>query len=101
MASVMQMRWDGITQEQYDELRPVVHWESDFPDGAIFHVAYFTNGGINVIDVWDSPQQFDRFFETRLGPGIQQVGIAGQPDIQWYEAHAVFNPQALAAGAPA
>ena len=101
MASVMRMRWDGVTPEQYDELRPLAQWENDYPEGAIFHVAYFTDGGINVIDVWDSPQQFDHFMETRLGPAIAQVGVAGQPDVQWYPAHAVFNPQALAAGAPA
>ena len=71
------------------------------PDGALFHVAWFTGGGINVIDVWESPGQFDRFMETRLAPGIEQVGVAGQPNVTWNEAHAVFNPQALTAGAPA
>ncbi len=101
MASVMQMRWDGVTEEQYDQLRPLAQWENDHPEGAIFHVAYFTDGGIKVVDVWESPQQFDRFMETRLGPAIAQVGVAGQPDVAWYDAHATFNPQALAAGAPA
>ena len=55
MASVMHMRWNGVTKEQYDELRPIVQWETEHPDGAIFHVAYFDDGGINVIDVWESP----------------------------------------------
>lgn len=101
MASVMQMRWSGVTKEQYDELRPVVQWETDHPDGAYFHVAYFDDGGINVVDVWESPAHFDRFFSERLGPGVQQVGIAGQPDVTWHDAHAIYNPQALKAGAPA
>ena len=52
MASVMQMRWQGVTQEQYDALRPLVQWETDYPDGALFHVAYFTGVGINIVDVW-------------------------------------------------
>ena len=101
MASVMQMRWDGVTKEQYDELRPIARWETDTPEGAIFHVAYFTDGGINVVDVWESPAQFDRFMEERLGPALHQVGVPGQPQITWFEAHAVFNPQAATAGAPA
>lgn len=101
MASVMQMRWDGITQEQYDAMRPIAQWENDHPDGAIFHVAYFTDGGINVVDVWESPQQFDRFMEERLGRAIQEVGAQGEPQIQWFDAHAIFNPQALRQGAPA
>jgi hypothetical protein len=86
------MSWPGVTKEQYDALRPIVRWETDVPDGAHFHTAYFDGGGIKVVDVWDSPADFDRFFETRLMPGIQQVGIAGQPDVQWYDAHAVFIP---------
>ena len=101
MAYVMQMRWDGVTKQQYDELRPVVQWETEHPDGAYFHVAYFDDAGINVVDVWESPAHFDRFFQERLGPGVQQVGVQGQPDVTWHEAHAIYNPQALKAGAPA
>jgi hypothetical protein len=97
MASVMQMRWQGVTQEQYDALRPIVRWETDQPDGAYFHVAYFDEGGINVVDVWESPGHFDRFMQERLGPGVQQVGIAGEPDVTWHEAHAVYNPEAAKA----
>ena len=28
----------------------------------------------------------------RLMPGIEQVGVQGQPDVSWYEAHAYFQP---------
>jgi hypothetical protein len=101
MASVMQMRWDGVTPDQYDALRPIVRWENDSPEGAIFHVAWFDGGGINVIDVWDSPEQFDRFMQDRLMPGVQQVGVQGQPDVTWSKAHAIFNPQAEKAGVAA
>lgn len=98
MASVMKMRWEGVTEEQYDQLRGLVRWENDHPDGAMFHVAYFTDGGINVIDVWESPAKFDVFMNERLGPGIQQVGVAGQPEISWFDAYAVYNPAAERAG---
>ena len=76
------------------------HWENDHPDGAIFHVAYFTDGGINVVDVWESPEQFDPFMEQRLGRGIQQVGAQASRRSSWFDAYAVFNPQALRQGAP-
>jgi hypothetical protein len=98
MASVMQMRWKGVTKDQYEQLRALVRWENDHPDGAIFHVAYFDDGDISVVDVWESPEHFQRFMDARLGPGVQQVGVAGQPDITWYEAHAVYNPAAERAG---
>ena len=73
--------------------------ENEYPEGAIFHVAWFDGGGINVIDVWESSEQFDRFMQDRLAPGIQQVGVEGQPDITWSDAHAVFNPAADRAAA--
>ena len=99
MASVLQMRWDDMTPDQYDALRPIVRWENEYPEGVIFHVAWFDGGGINVIEVWNSREQFDRFMQDRLAPGIQQVGVESRPDITWSDAHAVFNPAADPAGA--
>ena len=94
MAQVMKMRWEGVTPQQYEQLRPLVRWETDHPEGAIFHVAWFTDGGISVMDVWESSEQFDRFFQDRLLPAIQELAIPGEPKIKWFEAHAVFNPAA-------
>jgi len=93
MATIMKMRWEGVTPEQYDEARKTVGWESNVPKGAIHHVAWFTDGGINVIDVWESAQDFNDFVEKRLMPGVQQVGIQGEPNVELHEAHAVFAPR--------
>jgi hypothetical protein len=51
MAQVLKMRWEGVTPEHYETLRPIVHWESDPPEGLIFHVAFFRDGGISIVDV--------------------------------------------------
>ena len=95
MASVMQFRWEGVTPEQYDEVRSKVGWETRVPTGAIGHTAYFADGALNVVDIWESPADFDRFFEERLGPAVQEAGIQGQPNVTWYQAHAVFLPKAV------
>lgn len=92
MAQVMKMRWEGVEPQQYDALRPIVRWEVHVPDGLIFHVAWFRDGGISVLDVWEAADQFDRFLRERLMPGIQEVGVTGQPDIKWFDAHAYFGP---------
>jgi hypothetical protein len=92
MPTVMSMSWSGVTPEQYDETLRVVRWVEEKPDGAMFHVAWFADGGLHVTDVWQSEAQWDAFLNDRLMPGIQQVGIAGQPDVQLTEAHAVFAP---------
>jgi hypothetical protein len=94
MAQVLKMRWEGVKPEQYEALRPIARWESDPPEGLVFHVAWFRDGGITVLDVWESSAQFDDFFSGRLLPAIQQIGIEGQPQTKWFEAHAYFNPAA-------
>ena len=60
-------------------------------------VTYVTGHGFKVIDVWESEQDFNAFLESRLNPAIQQIGIEGQPKVEFIQAQAVFNPQALAA----
>src|SRR3954466_226090 len=79
---VMSMRWRGVTPEQYEEARQVVNWEGDVPDGAVLHVAGFDNDGRRVNDVWESAEQFEAFVENRLMPGVQQMGIEGEPEIE-------------------
>jgi hypothetical protein len=97
MAQVMKMRWEGVTPEQYDALRSTVRLETEPPDGLISHVAWFRDGGIIAMDVWESSAQFDDFFQSRLAPGVQQIGIQGQPEMKWFDAHAYFIPGVLAA----
>jgi hypothetical protein len=92
MAIVMNMRWEGVTKAQYDQARAAVKWETETPTGAKFHVASFDDKGLRVTDLWDSADDFNRFVEERLMPGVQQVGIAGQPEVEITEAHAIFAP---------
>jgi hypothetical protein len=94
---VMSMRWAGVTPEQYEEARQVINWEGDVPDGAVLHVAGFADDGLRVTDVWESEEQFNAFVETRLMPGVQQIGIEGQPDVEFYPVQNVFNPGVPAA----
>jgi hypothetical protein len=94
---VMSMRWAGVTPEQYEEARQVVNWEGDVPDGTVLHLAYFDSNGIRVTDVWESEEQFNAFVESRLMPGVQQVGIEGQPDVEFFPVQNVFNVKVPAA----
>lgn len=92
MAIIMQMTWPEASQEQYDQLRETVGWERDHPDGGMFHAAAFDDKGAHIFDVWESAEKFQRFNDDRLTPGVQQVGIPGQPDVQIRDAHAIFAP---------
>lgn len=92
MATVMTMHWPEVTREQYERARQEVNWEGDVPDGAKFHVAWFAEDGFRVLDLWDSPASFDRFVQQRLMPGVQKIGIEGEPRVSLSEATAIFAP---------
>jgi hypothetical protein len=92
MAVLMVMTWDGVTVEQYEAARRAVDWERDVPAGALLHVAAFEDGCAHVTDVWESQEQLDAFVQSRLMPGVRQVGISGQPEIGVYPVHALFTP---------
>ena len=92
MATVMLMHWPEVTKEQYEQVRNDVKWETDVPAGAKFHTAWFADDGLHVFDLWDSPQDFQNFVNTRLGPATQRIGIKGQPKVDLSEAHAIFAP---------
>jgi hypothetical protein len=92
MPTVMSMHWPEVTEEQYEAARKEVNWEGQQPEGARLHVAWFAADGFHVFDLWDSPQDFQKFVDTRLRPGVEKIGIQGQPKVEIYESHAVYAP---------
>ena len=92
MAIVMLMRWDGVSLEQYDEARKLVGWETEKPDGGMFHIAAHDGQALRVTDVWESAEQFQTFAEQRLMPGVAQLGLPGEPQVEIYPMHAIFTP---------
>src|SRR4051812_38440287 len=91
MAIVMQMKWDGVTPEQYNQVQAEVKWEVEAPDGGLCHVAWFEDGALRVIDAWSSAEQFQAFADNRLMPGVAKVGIQGEPQIVIQPAHRVYD----------
>ena len=92
MPTVMRMDWPAITKEDYENARSHVNWEGDVPDGAQFHVAWFDDDGFHVLDLWESAEAFNGFVESRLMPGLREIGIEGEPSVTLSEAQAVFAP---------
>jgi hypothetical protein len=92
MPVVMNMHWPEVSPEQYDRVRDVVKWETDHAKGGIFHAAYFTGDGFHVTDIWETAEDFQDFVDRRLMPGVQQVGVAGQPKVEITPTHRIFSP---------
>jgi hypothetical protein len=96
----MSMHWPEMTLEQYKQAWQEVGWEkTPEPDG-LFHIAWMADDGFHAVDLWVSPEAFQRFTERRLGPAIQRIGIQGQPAVTFAPAHAVFNPFVPMTGGP-
>ncbi len=92
MAITMTMFWKGVTKGQYDKVLKLVRWEEDLPKGAQFHVAAFTDDGMHITDVWDSPEDFANFQRDRLTAGVQEAGIQGPPQVVMAQVHRLFTP---------
>lgn len=88
---VMKMRWDGITAEQYDELREEVGWEIDAPEGGRYHVAWIADGAFNAVDVWDNADVFQSFVDERLTPAISDLGLPGEPAVSVHPLHRYWD----------
>ena len=99
MAVAFKMKFEGATLEQYDQVMELMGLTANGPgpDGAIFHWVAPIDGGILVMDVWESDAQFNKFAEEQIGPYSQQVGIAGEPKITRFEVHNFFVPSSTAA----
>lgn len=88
----MNMKWKGFTPAQYEQIRKSIHWEGNFPKGAVFHVAGFDKDGGRVTDIWESEADFNNFVKDRLMPGTKAAGIPGEPEVEIYPLHATFVP---------
>jgi hypothetical protein len=88
VAFVVQLTWEGVTPEQYDEARDKVGWETDLAKGGVFHVAWFEGGALHACDVWEKPEDFEAFVQERLLPVTKgEMNVAGEPTVEVREAH--------------
>ena len=51
------------------------------PKGVKVHVAWMGKDGFHVLDLWETREDFEKFVQERLMPGVQKVGIKGQPKV--------------------
>ncbi len=92
MAIMMIMSWPGVSLDQYDEVRRLVDWENEKPVGGLFHATAHDGNGLRITDLWESADDFQSFVDDRLMPGVQKVGVSGQPQVEIYPVHDIFAP---------
>jgi hypothetical protein len=95
MATGLRLKFAGGTQDQYDAVHEHLNIDADPPEGLIFHSAGPIDAGWGVIDFWESRAHFDRFAESRLGPGIAELGERAPqspPEIKEFPVHHFLKP---------
>ncbi len=95
MAVVMKMDMPGGTAEFYDAVCRKIGFPEQVPEGLISHVAYPTDIGWCVCDIWQSEDMISAFDEGQLGTAIfeaaEEFGIdASAADRRIYKAHAAL-----------
>ncbi len=70
----------GFTRDKYDEtLKQLDAAGAGAPEGRTLHVAFETNGDIQVFDIWESQAAFEAFGATLL-PIMGAAGVdPGEP----------------------
>jgi heme-degrading monooxygenase HmoA len=88
MAIVVRFEAPGATVEDYERVNASIgiSGDEDAPDGLIQHIAAKADGGIVVVDVWESEEKLNTFFEQRAGRALAENGVqAGPPSV--YKLH--------------
>jgi hypothetical protein len=88
--TAFQMLFSGGTTDQYDQVIAKMGFErhGKGAPGALFHWVSKTDDGltVGVVDVWESPEQFQEFADNQIGPYTQEVGL-NAPEITPYPVH--------------
>jgi hypothetical protein len=90
----LRVKFEGGTQEQYEAVNAQAGVEENLPEGLILHAAGPIEDGWGVIDFWESRGHFDRFFESRIVPAIQELGDRAPqapPDIKEFPVHNIIK----------
>ena len=89
----------GGSQEMYDRVRAEMNLDGP-PDGGIAHASGPIEGGWRVVDIWESPEHFERFARDRLGPALEAVGAPMRPGPpEFMECHDVMTVDYMATSA--
>lgn len=74
----------GANLDQYDQVDKQLGPEK--PAGAHLHIAGKTDGGLMVIEVWDSAEDIDRYMDAGLGDALAAADVP-EPTVTEFEVH--------------
>jgi hypothetical protein len=68
---------EGFSPDDYDDVTSKLdsHAGSGSNHPAVTHVAAITEDGMVFMDIWESPEAAQRFFEEEVGPAAEESGL--------------------------
>ena len=88
MAVVVTMEIANSSTEQYDQVFKVTNPDGEPAASGIFHVvADDGKGGLFICDVWETPEAFQTFVDTKIGPAMASIGSTEQPKVTILPVH--------------
>jgi len=93
MAVGVLMNFPGGTNDAYERVleRMGLTNGGQPPEHASFHIAGETgDGGFRVVDVWDSPEAFQKFAEEQITPHAGAEGFP-PPEVSMWEIHGTMK----------
>jgi len=83
MSFILRFKPSGFTAAKYDEVvKQLKSAGAGSPKGRSYHVCYGDSDRVQVLDIWDSMEDFQAFGET-LKPIMETIGVdPGKPKIK-------------------
>jgi hypothetical protein len=82
VAVIMRQTMPAVASlEMLDAVTEEMGAKADPPAGLIVHTHYESGGQVEIMDVWESTQAYEKFAEDRLGPAMQAVAARRGVDI--------------------
>lgn len=91
MALAFIFEFPGAKQEQFDQVFEKLQFGGKSPPGQLFHVGGPVEGGWRVVDVWESQDAANQFFEEIFAQALQEAGV-GFPQTQVWPVHTNLKP---------
>jgi hypothetical protein len=94
LAVFMELEFDGFTTDQYDAVDQALDPKGNPPDGLIAHSARMDGDTLRILDIWESPEAFGAFAESRLGPTMGETlgdDAPPPPEPRFTELHNAYS----------
>ena len=79
MAIMVTAKMPGSSQEEADRFKDLLHDKLKQAPGFIFHADGPVDSGWQVVDAWESREDFDRWYETEVKPNLREGQDQGGP----------------------